>query len=197
MAYSADSFTALEVPTLTKMNKLWANDASFNDGTGIANNAIKTAHITDANVTPAKITNAYKFSAYQNTSPGLTNSTAKVPHSQELFDSNNNFNTTLYRYVAPINGFYIFIAQVQCGSAGMGTNEASLSYLYKNGVELIRSNQFIGSGNSNQINRHLIVTLEQLVAGDYIEHYAQMIGARDISGPSAITYFKGWLVTPT
>lgn len=47
MAYSADSFTALEIPTLAKMNKLWSNDASFNDGTGIADNAIIQRHLAD------------------------------------------------------------------------------------------------------------------------------------------------------
>lgn len=40
MPYSADSFTALEVPTLAKMNKLWANDASMNDGTGIGTSVL-------------------------------------------------------------------------------------------------------------------------------------------------------------
>lgn len=41
MAYSADSFSAGEQPTTAKWNKLWANDASFNDGTGIADGAIQ------------------------------------------------------------------------------------------------------------------------------------------------------------
>jgi len=45
MAYSALTFTASEVPTLTKWNQLWANDASFNDGTGIGNGAIITRHL--------------------------------------------------------------------------------------------------------------------------------------------------------
>lgn len=40
MAYSADTFTAGEQPTTAKWNKLWANDAAFNDGTGIADSAI-------------------------------------------------------------------------------------------------------------------------------------------------------------
>lgn len=35
MAYSADTFVADEQPTTAKWNKLWSNDASFNDGTGI------------------------------------------------------------------------------------------------------------------------------------------------------------------
>jgi hypothetical protein len=57
--YSADSFTALEIPTLAKMNKLWSNDASFNNGTGIADNAILTRHLTNLNVTTAKMKPTY------------------------------------------------------------------------------------------------------------------------------------------
>ena len=40
MAYSSDSFSAGETPTTAKWNKMWSNDASFNDGTGIAVSAI-------------------------------------------------------------------------------------------------------------------------------------------------------------
>ena len=48
MAYSADTFVADEQPTTAKWNKLWSNDASFNDGTGIADNAILARHLSDA-----------------------------------------------------------------------------------------------------------------------------------------------------
>ncbi len=44
MAYSADTFVADEQPTTAKWNKLWSNDASFNDGTGIGNNVIDSQH---------------------------------------------------------------------------------------------------------------------------------------------------------
>ncbi len=37
MAYSADTFVADEQPTTAKWNKLWSNDASFNDGSGLNN----------------------------------------------------------------------------------------------------------------------------------------------------------------
>lgn len=47
MAYSADTFVADEQPTTAKWNKLWSNDASFNDGTGIADDAIIARHIAD------------------------------------------------------------------------------------------------------------------------------------------------------
>ncbi len=45
MAYSADSFVADEQPTTAKWNKLWSNDASFNDGTGIADGVIAARHM--------------------------------------------------------------------------------------------------------------------------------------------------------
>ena len=47
MSYSADTFVADEQPTTAKWNKLWSNDASFNDGTGIADDAILQRHISD------------------------------------------------------------------------------------------------------------------------------------------------------
>lgn len=46
MAYSADTFVADEQPTTAKWNKLWSNDASFNDGTGIADDAILARHLS-------------------------------------------------------------------------------------------------------------------------------------------------------
>lgn len=50
MAYSADTFVADEQPTTAKWNKLWTNDASFNDGSGIADDAILYRHIAANNV---------------------------------------------------------------------------------------------------------------------------------------------------
>lgn len=49
MAYSADTFVADEQPTTAKWNKLWSNDASFNDGTGVGDNAIGSRQIQFAN----------------------------------------------------------------------------------------------------------------------------------------------------
>lgn len=51
MSYSAQTFTSSEQPTTAKWNLLWSNDASFNDGTGIANATISLAHL-QTNVIP-------------------------------------------------------------------------------------------------------------------------------------------------
>lgn len=49
MAYSADSFVADEVPTTAKWNKLWNNDAAFNDGSGFASGALGSVHASLVN----------------------------------------------------------------------------------------------------------------------------------------------------
>ena len=52
MAYSADSFSSLEQPTLAKWNKLWANDAAFNDGSGLPSaNAARGIAVTNESTT--------------------------------------------------------------------------------------------------------------------------------------------------
>lgn len=50
MAYSADTFVADEQPTTEKWNKLWSNDASFNDGTGIGDDTIDSRHYVAGSV---------------------------------------------------------------------------------------------------------------------------------------------------
>lgn len=50
MAYSADSFVADEQPTTAKWNKLWSNDASFNDGSGIGDDTIDSRHYVAGSV---------------------------------------------------------------------------------------------------------------------------------------------------
>lgn len=65
MGYSADSFTAGEQPTTAKWNKLWTNDASFNDGTGIGTNAIAAASLATNAITLgyAQITTTFTSSS--------------------------------------------------------------------------------------------------------------------------------------
>lgn len=83
MAYSADSFTALEVPTLAKMNKLWANDAAFNDGTGLATGSVATAKLANNAV------GIQRLSAIESTD--LFNGTATAQNTWIDFKGNQNF----------------------------------------------------------------------------------------------------------
>ena len=134
--------------------------------------------------------NPYKASVYRGGTYALSSGVAtKVQHDIEDYDTNNNYDpVTNFRFTAPVSGYYDIVSQAQVGTSGMVTTESSLTYLFKNGSEIRRSNQMIGSGNANQINRHQLSDQLYLDAGDYIEHIAQCFGGRDITGGRNATY---------
>lgn len=195
MAYSADSFVADEQPTTAKWNKLWTNDASFNDGTGIATGAITSTKISgiDKSLTTTD-SNPYKFSVYrtaaQNTSAGAE---IKINFDGEYFDTNSNFDsTTNYRYTVPVSGFYQVSGYVNV-SANPGT--FLLACLYKNGSILSRGVQTNNSAAGGVSYSDLI----QLTAGDYIELFvfASNTVAMDVANVHTRPRFSGYLVSRT
>lgn len=164
MAYSADTFVADEQPTTAKWNKLWANDASFNDGTGIATGAITSSKISglDKSLTTTD-SNPYKFRVVkgdaQNTSAG---SFVKVTFNTESFDTNNNFASSTY--TAPLAGFM----QLNGGNsvvANPGT--FFIPAIYKNGSVYIRLEQL----NANSATIASGSDMMQVAANDTIEQY--------------------------
>lgn len=117
MAYTAWTVVFGETPSASKWNILGANDASFNNGTGIANNAITSTQVSgiDKSITTTD-SNPYKFSVYMSANqtlsatPGAYN---KLVLNTEEYDTNNNFNTTTYTYTIPVTGYYIFTGCAQ------------------------------------------------------------------------------------
>lgn len=81
MGYSADSFTAGEQPTTAKWNKLWANDASFNDGTGIGANVIDYTKVAvgfvvqTASTVNSAVNTGTTLMPYDDTIPQITEGT--------------------------------------------------------------------------------------------------------------------------
>ena len=147
MAYSADTFVADEQPTTAKWNKLWANDAAFNDGTGIANNAITANHISGFSYSNATtISNPYKVSVYANAGQALTS--ANTPYTlalnTERYDTNNNFNTSTYTYTVPVDGFYFVAARCKGATIGSG-NRIYLDVRGADGV-ILSGNDIDGTG---------------------------------------------------
>ena len=162
---------------------------------------IDTAQIEDGAVTIPKISNPYKFSAYLGANQNITSAGVwtKITLNTELFDSNNNFDsTTNYRYVAPINGFYQIDTVVTSTTTGASSTITMTAALYKNGSLLRHGDAQQGSGNANTITRHLMCGLFQLTAGDYLEAYVYMgeTGRAALSG-AAHTAMTGFLVSVT
>src|ERR1041384_348305 len=70
MPYTPKTFTALSVLPASDLQDLADNDASFNDGTGIGNNAIKAAHLATNAITLGLASKTTVFST-SSTSPVL------------------------------------------------------------------------------------------------------------------------------
>lgn len=162
----------------------------------VANSAITSIYYSKV-LTPQSfpgIANPYKFNVYRNaawsTSAG---SFAKVTFDTEVFDTNNNFDsTTNYRYTAPIAGFYQFNA-----SCGVLTNPGSflIISLYKNGAEVTRGNQI----NCNAAAGVTMNSMLQVSANDYFEIfvYGTNVVAADVGNVAARPAFSGFLVSQT
>ena len=179
MAYSADSFVADEQPTTAKWNKRWNNDASFNDGSGIASLAWGTTSLS----------NVYKFRARrvaaQNTSAGAA---VKINFDTEDFDTNSNYdNATNYRYTAAVAGFYPIWGHVNTSAAG-----SLLIILYKNGSAYQRGGQMGSSGGV------ICSDFVQSAATDYWEQYvfSASTGAIDVTA-AVQPYFAAHLHSRT
>lgn len=185
MAYTAWSVVFGEQPSAAKWNILGTNDASFNDGTGIANLALSTTSVS----------NPYKFSAYHNTTQSLATGTV-VGFNTELFDTNNNYDG-VNKYTAPVSGFYQVNAAIYYQS---GSTVGNSILLYKNGAVLSRGNALASSGGND-----ICVVLSQsiqLAATDYIQIFTDFSGggSKTVYGQAAVpryTQFGAYLISQT
>lgn len=185
MAYAAWSVVFGEQPTASKWNILGTNDASFADGTGIANMSMSTTSVSLP----------YKFSVYFNGSQNVTTSVAKINIDSETFDTNNNFDSsTNRRYVAPVAGFYYFSGAV----AAFVTNNAFVHVkLYKNGSLVKNGNWPYNNTGGAQNIYGTVEGLIQLAATDYVELWAIASGTFTILGGATNTFLDGFLVSRT
>lgn len=181
-----------------------AGDIGTND---LANSAVTTAKIADDAVTAAKLdgidrslltvdSNPYKFFAYYNGTANLVGGPTIFTFSSELYDTNSNYDTSAYKYTAPVNGFYRFYAQVWCQSLSDGN--AVAAYVYVNGAEVGRNVNVTGATTDCACN---IVQTLQLTAGDYVQIYVyNSQGTRNYvskTGNSYLSYFEGHLISRT
>lgn len=195
MAYSADTFVADEQPTTAKWNKLWTNDASFNDGTGIATGAITSAKISGLDKSLLTTdSNPYKFKATKTTAQNtVAGSFTKILLNSETFDTNSNYdNVTNYRYTSPVSGFYQFGAG---GATGASGSTIMIPSLYKNGAESTRG---IDHRVSAASRLETVADFYQLTAADYMEFFifSDVAIAMDVSA-TTLNYFSGYLVSRT
>lgn len=195
MGYVAWSVVFGEQPSASKWNILGTNDASFNDGTGIADDAILARHVSGfdkSNLTSD--VNPYKFSVYRNAALSSgAGSLGAVVFDTETYDSNNNHDTSNGRYTAPVTGYYYFAAGCIIAATGGDTIYVSL---LKNGAEHKRLHErpSVAAGNNTSSGGSLI----QLTAGDYVQFGVFTTAARSfVVGNQAYVWFNGFLISRT
>jgi hypothetical protein len=170
MAYSADTFVADEQPTTAKWNKLWTNDASFNDGTGIADDAILARHVLGldkSNMTTDS--NPYKFKAHAASNQTISDITAaRMTMGTEDYDTNNNFASN--QYTAPVAGFYQVNSQCRMST----TKGVSYTFEMKKNGTAINTDLESPYPSVTTYGDHTakIIDCIQLAAADVIDWFA-------------------------
>lgn len=186
MAYSAWAVIAGEQPTAAKWNLLGSNDASFNDGSGIA--WTNTPTIGAGLITSRALTNPYKFSARRTTAFTTTGAAfTKIVCDTEDFDTGNNFATGTF--TAPVAGFYQFNLRTSANG-----NIQHVCALYKNGVVYQRG----GNGAGNAVTGSMLSILVSSAANDTWDMYVYTDTAAALeTGAGQLCMFSGFLVSAT
>lgn len=170
MAYSSWSVIFGEQPSAAKWNILGTNDAGFNDGTAFAWRLYRAR--------------AYR-SAVQSVNSGVI---TKIQFNAESYDPNSNFDsTTNFRYVAPVNGYYLVSLQVAIESTI--ANQRVIAYIRKNGSDYAVNPNSSGIATTNG---SFVSDVVQLSAAEYVEGFVyQDAGTnKDAAGSSAETFIS-------
>ncbi len=178
-------FDALDTLTAVEMDDIVENIEAIATGLGdgTALTSIRKNNLTiDSN--PYKF-HVYKGSGSQNSG---NNAYAKITFDTEVFDTNNNFDsTTNNRYTAPVAGFYRFYATA---SFGVAVRDYAIA-IYKNGSIILGLDERTGNATYN-----VSCTgggLIQAAANDYFEVHAFANTTTGMNLGANVLYFGGML----
>jgi hypothetical protein len=109
------------------------------------------------------------FSAYRNSNQSISSGViTKVQLNTELFDTNNNFDsTTNYRFTPTVAGYYQINAQVRLRGT---SSDNKILYIYKNGSNYAAMDNYAISIEYFQIAFSQVIYFNGTT--DYIEMYA-------------------------
>lgn len=188
-------------PTLITPKVDTINEATLNNGVTVGGVNMKSGVIQTANsvangavasgIQSSKLSNPYKFRVYRNAAASVASTvTAKIQFDTKTYDTSSNFDTTNFRFTAPVAGFYYLTARTLASAASMNVQ----LMLYKNGVLFSRGTNTIGDFPG------LIVTdTVSLAANDYVEVF--LVNSSAGNAPLGVgadnTYFSGFLVSTT
>lgn len=178
MAYASWSVVFGEQPSAAKWNILGTNDASFNDGTGIA-----TAAITSLKLSTTIACRAYRNAAATVTGGGGAD---KISLDATSYNIGSYFDTANGRFVAPVTGYYQVNASVRL--AAVNTNGIVAIHIYANGASYCNNNTG-GTVNAQEFGA-VITDVVYVSAGQYIELYADCSTTESVTTGTGSTFMS-------
>lgn len=178
---------------------------NFIAGSPLPANTIDAQAIQDDAITAPKLSgldranlttdsNPYKFSAFLSSPQSPSNST-KLELKGELYDTNNNFDsTTNYRYVAPVTGFYHFNGALKQLLSNGGQTQVTI---YKNGSIAAYGPLIFNNSGGNQSMTSAVGIDLQLTAGDTVELYSGAVSTSAAFTTASETFLTGHLISRT
>ena len=155
------------------MSTLNVTNIKAADGTSALTIANSTGRVTMPN------TGKGLFQVYSNSSQSLnSNVTTLVQLDQKVFDPDGYFNTSSYRYIPQVAGYYVIEGQIMW-EADAGDNCYLSAYIWKNGSHSHStgaSPYISGNGTTKPMGIHSVVL------GASNEHYVRV---------GTIVYFNG------
>ena len=130
--------------------------------------------------------NGPAFSAYRSGAQAITATVwTKVAAQVEEFDTNSNYDTSLYRFTPTVAGYYQFNATVEPALA------QAYQYLafYKNGSEFKRA----AASNTSGVGTSVAALIYLNGSTDYIELYTFFGSTLNMNGDSVVSFFQGFL----
>ena len=124
-------------------------------------------------------------------------STTKVTFNSEIFDTNNNYDSsTNYRFTPTVAGKYKFYVSLQFRVSASNLYYC-YAYIYKNGSVLVTSQNDFQNNNANTHNATVSYIVSMNGSTDYVEAYGHVynagtIGATD--GGQPVSVFNGYKI---
>lgn len=188
MGYSAQTFVAGEQPTTAKWNLLWGNDASFNDGSGLAFSA--------AGVPIQLAANPYNFKVFRNNAFNATSTPTAIAFDNVLYDVGSNVSLSTGIYTCKASGKYTFSAR--SGIAVSSGNEVLVTLVKAGSAsESSDGNRGISTNTQSGLIASIINTDFSLVLNDTVQVNIYSNSTVAAQAGQTTTWFSGHMISKT
>lgn len=186
-------FTPFDPLPASDLNDIVENVEALADGSGLNDLAVTTAKIDDGAITSEKLSSTVSFKAYHTGSQSLTaGSYGVIQFNTEVYDTGSDFNTTTYKFVAPVAGIYHFDGRLNW--TAMGAQDWA-SALYKNGSVIAYGDYMSGAADEGGNSSTGVSTDLKLAANDEVQLFGYVqTSARTVKADVTLCYFSGHLV---